>query len=68
MKHSNTTAELADRPPAAIDSEVVVQFLRHLPQLGSADDPRDGSIIRRVEVDVLELIIRAKRRQLGVGA
>ncbi len=57
-------AELLDQQPPAV--ALAVQFLRSLPRLGSADDPHTGNIIRRVEADVLELIIRKKRRELGM--
>ena len=55
-------AELLNQQPQA--GTLAVQFLRALPQLSSADDSRAGSIIRRVQVDILELIIRKKRREL----
>jgi hypothetical protein len=58
--------EILGGPPGDADAvSAAVGFLRHLDQLADPAD-KPGVLVRRVEADVLELIIHAKRRELGV--
>ena len=73
MKHHRQTNEILDRPPAAKKpaaklrrrERLDVAFLRRVGDFASRGDDRDAMLVRRVEADILELIIRAKRRELG---
>ena len=58
-------SELLDRPPPH-DLDAATVFLRRLGELSDPHDERVGVLIRRIEGDVLELLIRAKRREVGV--
>jgi hypothetical protein len=49
-------------------TDPTVVFLRHLDRLADRADEQTGVIIRRVQADVLELVIRRKRRELGIKA
>ena len=75
MKHHRLmNSEILDRPPAAKKSaaksrrldRLDVAFLRRVGDFAGPGDDRAAMLVRRVEADVLELIIRAKRRELGI--
>ncbi len=52
--------------PAHAAGDAAVHFLRELDRLDEPNDSELGVTIRRVEADVLEILIRTKRRELGV--
>jgi len=56
----------APRPKKQAIPRVFSQFLRELGKLNDPSDSHVGDIILRMQVDVLDLIIRAKRRELGI--
>ena len=49
------------------DLATAPRFLRELNFLADPNDEQSGVLIRRVECDILELIIRKKRAELGVA-
>ena len=45
---------------------IAPRFLRELSRLADPNDERADTLIQRIQVDVLELILHTRRRELGV--
>jgi len=56
----------APRPKKQAIPRVFSQFLRELGKLNDPSDSHVDTIILRTQADILDLIIRAKRRELGI--
>jgi hypothetical protein len=44
-----------------------VEFFRHVRNLADVSDPADAALVERVEAAVLELVLRQRRRELGIA-
>ena len=58
---------MADKTNTADHHDTVVAFLRAVGDMATCGDDRAAQLVRRVEADVLELLLHCKRRVTEVG-